>query len=42
MGSWGQRTLELEGEVVGQMPTFVVASEKEKGLGVPDFQGPQV
>ena len=36
------RTFELESEVVRQMPTFMVASKKEKGIWVPHFQGPQV
>lgn len=34
--------LELEGEVVREMAAFVVASQEEEGLGVPDFQRPEV
>lgn len=35
-------TLELEGEVVSQMATLVVASQKPQCLGVVDLEGPQV
>lgn len=34
--------LELEGEVVGEMAAFVVASEEEEGVGVPDLEGPEI
>jgi hypothetical protein len=36
------RTFELEGEIVGQVAAFVVASQEEQGVGVPHLQGPQV
>jgi hypothetical protein len=36
------RTLEFEGEVVGQVSALMVAAKEEKGVGVPYFQGPQV
>ena len=35
-------TLELEGEVVGQMTTLVVASKQEQCVRVPDLERPQV
>jgi hypothetical protein len=34
--------LELEGEVVGQMPALVVSAEQPERVGVPDLQRPQV
>lgn len=34
--------LELESKVVGQMATFVVATEQPEGVGVPDLQRPEV
>jgi hypothetical protein len=34
--------LELECEVVGQMPALVVAAEQPERVGVPDLQRPQV
>lgn len=33
---------ELEGEVVGQMATFVVTTKQPKCVGIPDLQRPQV
>lgn len=33
---------ELESEIVGQMPTFMVPPQQPQGIGVPDFQRPQV
>lgn len=36
------RTFELEGEIVGQVAAFMVASQEEQGVGVPHLQGPQV
>lgn len=36
------RTFEFEGEVIGQVSTLVVASEKEESLGVPYFECPEV
>lgn len=35
-------TLELEGEVVGQMSTFMVAPQKPQGIRVPNLESPQV
>ena len=35
-------TLQLEGEVISQMTTFVVSSEQPKRIGVPNLQRPQV
>lgn len=35
-------TFELEGEVIGQMTTFVVSSQEEQGIRVPYFQRPQI
>jgi hypothetical protein len=32
--------LEFEGKVVGQMPTFVVSSQEEEGLWIPDLERP--
>ncbi len=32
----------LEGEVVGEMAAFVIASEEPESVGVPDLEGPQV
>lgn len=37
-----QLTLKLEGEVVSQVPAFMIASQKEDGIGVPDLERPQV
>lgn len=34
--------LELEREVVGQMPAFVVSAKQPERVGVPDLQRPQV
>lgn len=34
--------LQLEGEVVCQMPTFVVASQEPKCIGVPYLQSPEI
>ena len=33
---------ELEGEVVGQVPAFVVASQQPERGRVPDLQGPEI
>lgn len=33
---------ELEGEVVGEMATFVVSPKKPKGVGIPDLERPQI
>jgi hypothetical protein len=35
-------TLEFEGEVISQMSTFVIASQEEDGIGIPDLKRPQV
>jgi hypothetical protein len=35
-------TNESEGEVVCQMPAFVVAAKKEEGVGVPDLERPEI
>lgn len=35
-------TLKLEGEVICQMPTFVIAPEEEEGIWVPDLEGPDI
>ena len=32
--------LELEGEVVGQMPAFMIAAKEPEGVRIPDFEGP--
>lgn len=37
-----QRTLELEGEVIGQVSALVVATEKEECIGVVDLERPEV
>lgn len=34
--------LKLEGEVVGQMPAFVVAAQQPEGVWIPDFERPDV
>lgn len=34
--------LQLEGEVVGQMPALVVPSEQPERVGVPNLQRPQI
>lgn len=34
--------LQLEGEVIREMPAFVVASEQPKAVRVPDLQGPEI
>lgn len=34
--------LELEGEVVGEMSTFMVSPEQEERVGVPYFEGPEI
>lgn len=33
---------QLEGEVVGEMPTFMVASEQKQGVGVPYLECPEI
>jgi hypothetical protein len=33
---------ELEGEVVGQMAAFVVATKEPQGVGIPNLQRPQI
>ncbi len=33
---------ELEGEVVGQVAAFMVASEEPEGIGIPDLERPKV
>lgn len=35
-------TLLFEGEVLCEVPTLVVASEEEQGVGMVDLQSPQV
>ena len=35
-------TFELECEVVGQVTTFVVASQQPKSIGIPNLQTPNV
>lgn len=37
-----ERTFKFEGEVISQMSAFMVATEEEEGIGIPDFQGPKV
>ena len=37
-----KHTLELKGEVIRQMTTFMVTPEEEEGIGVPDLETPQV
>jgi hypothetical protein len=37
-----RRTLELEGEVVGQMAALVVTAQQEEGIGVVDLETPEV
>lgn len=39
---WSERTFELEGEVICEMSAFVIATEEEEGVGVPDLERPQV
>jgi len=39
---WLERTFELEGEVICEMSAFVIATEEEEGVGVPDLERPQV
>ena len=34
--------LEFEREVISQMPTFMVSSEEEQSVWIPDFERPQV
>ena len=34
--------LELEGEVVRQVATFVVATQEPEGVGIPDLQRPEI
>jgi len=36
----GQLTLELESKVISQMPTFVISSQEEDGIGIPDLERP--
>lgn len=33
---------ELEGEVVCQMPAFMIPPQKPQGVGIPDLKGPKV
>jgi hypothetical protein len=33
---------QLEGEVVREMPAFMVASEQPKSIRVPDLKGPEI
>jgi len=42
VGQATELTLKLEGEVIGQMPTFVVTTQEEQCIGVPDLERPQV
>ena len=35
-------TFQLEGEVIGQVSTFMIASEKPQRVGIPDLERPQV
>ena len=37
-----EHTFKLEGEVVGQVTTLVVAAKEKKGFGIPDFERPEV
>ena len=37
-----RRTFEFESKVVGEMATFVVSSEEEERVGVPDLERPEV
>jgi len=37
-----ERTFELEGEVICKMPAFMIATEEEEGVRVPDLERPQV
>ena len=41
-GIFGEPTLELESEVVGQMPALVVAPQKPESIRIPDLEGPQI
>lgn len=34
--------LKLEGEVIGQMATFMVTAHEPESVGVPDFESPEV
>lgn len=34
--------LQLEGEVISQMATFVVTAHKPESVGIPDLEGPEV
>jgi hypothetical protein len=34
--------LDLEREVIGQVPALVVSTEEEERVGVPDLEGPQI
>lgn len=33
---------QLEGKIVGQMTAFMVASKQPEGIGIPNFERPQV
>jgi hypothetical protein len=37
-----KHTFELESEIVCEMPAFMIATEKEEGVGIPDLEGPQI
>ena len=37
-----RRTFEFEGKVIGEMSTFVISSQEEEGVGVPDLERPEV
>ena len=32
----------LEGEVIGKMSTFVIATKKEECIRIPDLQSPEI
>jgi hypothetical protein len=36
------RTFKLEGEIICEMPAFVIATEEKECIGVPNLERPQV